>query len=429
MPATWTPTDRISLDWSIPILSRSQVLTKLHEVLNLIDTNGYAMVDVANTQSKVAVRLEENYLGAMRLVRYSRPCKKDMKKEMVWFAKAVTCVEQLVQQIGRSENVSFRQAYYNNTISHPGMTPSAFKDLVSDIAVTCRMHPTSLGVDADENGEIFAGKDITLKVRRVENVFIHDPQKLKSKPIPSESPVPSRVLNIKCVGTVRAVLVIEHKNLMTQMEPRLASAQIFTILKYGCIRTSWATDSMCCSRLIWGGPTTEEMLQYHYKRVFGEWARLQGEKDRGMSPEDVQKAARYEWERVSKHLKGQFRHPCTELESNLFKSYFMRLELLGNEPVLRSELEMMLRDGNKFCIASLAFRNMGGLEEWIIMKIDSTVTEQSMKPGEIQPQNIVKCDNVESSTPKTNTGAIALIGVAAVHERTARTAVMLGLEV
>ncbi|KAI4262646.1 MAG: hypothetical protein L6R42_002180 [Xanthoria sp. 1 TBL-2021] len=182
--------------------------------------DGQVFVDIANTQSKVAIRMEDDpvgKMGAMRLTRYSRPCRKSMTTQLEWFAKVVTGIEQLVQRIGNQENVSFRQAFYSNTISNPGMSPAAFKDLVNDIAVTCRMHPTSLGVDPDETGEVYLGKDINLKVFRAENVFTVDPEKPKFRKVASPSPIPSRVLRIKVEGDLRAVIVVEHKNLATQM--------------------------------------------------------------------------------------------------------------------------------------------------------------------------------------------------------------------
>lgn len=97
------------------------------------------------------------------------------------------------------------------------MTIEQFKHLVNDIAIACGLHPTSLGVDADEDGEIYLGKNIKLKVWRVENVFTFDKSKRPVwKPITSGNKIPSRVLDIT-TQKVRAVLVVEHKNLATQL--------------------------------------------------------------------------------------------------------------------------------------------------------------------------------------------------------------------
>lgn len=72
----------VTFDWKHPLLTRSQVLTRLHEFLNRIDMEGEILVDVASTQSKVAVVMEENTAaeaqGTIRLVRYSKPCRKKM---------------------------------------------------------------------------------------------------------------------------------------------------------------------------------------------------------------------------------------------------------------------------------------------------------------------------------------------------------------
>lgn len=127
------------------------------------------------------------------------------------------------------------------------MSPAAFKDLVNDIAVTCRMHPTSLGVDPDETGEVYLGKDINLKVFRAENVFTVDPEKPKFRKVASPSPIPSRVLRIKVEGDLRAVIVVEHKNLATQMsliergltDVMIIKVQFYFWFHFGALHFGW----------------------------------------------------------------------------------------------------------------------------------------------------------------------------------------------
>lgn len=92
--------------------------------------------------------------------------------------------------------------------------------MVNDIAVSTHMHPTSLGIVAEEDGEIFIGPDLVMKVVRYEDLLrankTHPPKPI---PIPSNSPIPSRVMDIKFTrGAVRAVVVTEHQNLGTQLE-------------------------------------------------------------------------------------------------------------------------------------------------------------------------------------------------------------------
>ncbi|KAL8650126.1 MAG: hypothetical protein Q9226_005280 [Calogaya cf. arnoldii] len=389
------PPQILSLDWKHPLLKRSQVLDKLHEFLNLMDRNGEVRVEVADTQNKVAVCMEEKTtaggMGTCRLVRYSKPCKKRMSTQMDWFAKAVTVIEELVQRIGNSEIFNLRLAFYTNTIRNPGMTASAYRAMVNDIALSCRMHPTSLGVDAEENGEVFIGKDLQLKIFRAENVFTTDITKTpKFKILASGSEIPSRLYQIRWSGNIRAVLVVEHKNLATQLslikdafndviivktqgfptpstrefirtlwneltcrgtkfvylsDHDWQGANIFTVLKYGSIRSAWASDIMCCPGLIWAGPTRKELYVYHEARIFGEWARVQEAQNRKSTKESVQAVAQKEWETVQRKLRHVLSAPRTEMEKNLYESYFKRLNLLEHEPELGPELRMMLDEG------------------------------------------------------------------------------------
>ncbi|KAI4251442.1 MAG: hypothetical protein L6R42_008386, partial [Xanthoria sp. 1 TBL-2021] len=131
-----------------------------------------------------------------------------------WFAKVITVIEELVQRIGNQQNINFRQAFYANSIRN---TPGIYKDLINDIAIICRIHPTSLGIDPDKNREVFLGKDITLKVFRDENIFRIDPHRQRYTAVVSASSVPSRVYKVQVSDNIGAVLVVEHKNLATQL--------------------------------------------------------------------------------------------------------------------------------------------------------------------------------------------------------------------
>lgn len=58
----WTPTKKLSLSFKYPILSKSVVLSRLHQFLNLIDMDGEVSVDLARTQSKLSVFMEVEIL-------------------------------------------------------------------------------------------------------------------------------------------------------------------------------------------------------------------------------------------------------------------------------------------------------------------------------------------------------------------------------
>lgn len=86
--AQWVPETRISLSWK-SLSSRSEVLTKLHQFLAVADKDSEIMVDLAATQSKFSVFMEDVNdplaMGTKRISRYSKPCKKSVTRHMVCY--------------------------------------------------------------------------------------------------------------------------------------------------------------------------------------------------------------------------------------------------------------------------------------------------------------------------------------------------------
>ncbi|KAI4220387.1 MAG: hypothetical protein L6R36_007660 [Xanthoria steineri] len=328
--APLVPETQISLSWkSLP--SRPEFLTKLHQFLAMTDKDGEIMVDLAATQSKFSVFMADVdnplAMGTKRISRYSKPCKKSVTRYMDWFAKIIILVEYLIGRIGIQEHVNFRQAFYNHRIHCPGITPTSFKLLVNDIAITCGLPPeqhnsprasTRQGfitnidktdhVDADESGKFYLDNKIEIRVCRVENVFTKS--QVKKKPVLEELALSPVVDVVSTETRIRAVVVVEHRNLatammwlqegfddvivMTQGFPTLATrefiqtlwrslplatpflfyidldwqgAQVFTMIKYGYLRSAWASDIMVCPVLEWAGPTRQELLEYHKTRI------------------------------------------------------------------------------------------------------------------------------------------------------------------
>lgn len=86
---------------------------------------------------------------------------------------------------------------------------------MNDIAITCGLNPSSLGVDADETGKIYLGSRIGIRICRIVNVFAKSQVR---KSLVSDETIPSRVVDVTSTRTrVRAVVVVEHRNLATAM--------------------------------------------------------------------------------------------------------------------------------------------------------------------------------------------------------------------
>lgn len=93
---------------------------------------------------------------------------------------------------------------------------------------------------------------------------------------------------------------------------------IFTVLKYGCKSTAWASDIQVCPRLTWAGPTKAQFFEHH----------------QGFHPDQASWPARrraLDRKMVKKH---------TRVDDSLMRC-MNNLHLLDDEDVLRSELENM----------------------------------------------------------------------------------------
>ncbi|KAL9013371.1 MAG: hypothetical protein Q9180_009019, partial [Flavoplaca navasiana] len=67
----------------------------------------------------------------------------------------------------------------------------------------------------------------------------------------------------------------------------------------------------------------------------------------------------------------------------------------------------------KFGIASLAYRNPGGLEEWIVTKTNqmtNRITAKRTNPADIKSQGALNFDNAEVSTLATSTPVTPAVG-------------------
>ncbi|KAL8927258.1 MAG: hypothetical protein Q9208_002434 [Pyrenodesmia sp. 3 TL-2023] len=445
----WTPQQRIALTWK-DLPSRSIILQKLHELLNTIDREGEIWVDIADSKSRLAVFMEdhEEHLRGYKLVtRYSKPCKKKMSstRSMVWFVKVKILIEYMCQHIGDSANVNFRQAYYRN---YACFKAPQLRNLINDIAITCRLHPTSLGVDPAEDGKVFIGRRLAVQVQRIPNVFVQE--SITTAILTNGCAIPSRVLRVRATkANVRAVVVVEHKNVgtalgwveknfadvlivMTQGFPTWATREflhtlcetwqrtrflcytdhdfqginIFTTLKYGCIRTAWASDIMSCRRLEWAGPSADELINFHRSRIFGSWRDERAKEKPSLSEDALQQMADKKWKAVQDKLNVSLKKKSTMKEKDLYKNYFKRMGFLDREPELLAELEDMCEHGSKFGLSALSEAYDGGLEEFVVTKtasLTNAVPERRANPSDLRSQGAILFDahrtGITSSSP------------------------------
>ncbi|KAL8917616.1 MAG: hypothetical protein Q9208_007844 [Pyrenodesmia sp. 3 TL-2023] len=207
------------------------------------------------------------------------------------------------------------------------MSNAQFKDMVNDLAVTCRLHPTSLGVDAEEDGRLSTGQSLGIKVERVENVLSESPV-AKPQALHDGAAIPGRVVNIRVhKSKIRAVLVVEHKNLATALEWTKNGTKDVLIV-------------------IWAGPTKNELLKYQKDFGFTTWAVREAQKHPKKTQDALQKSTQDRWAKVDADLQRILGIKCTPKQRTLYTNYFCRLGLLEGENTLRREMEAMVASGN-----------------------------------------------------------------------------------
>ncbi|CAO1604953.1 hypothetical protein XANCAGTX0491_008493 [Xanthoria calcicola] len=135
------------------------------------------------------------------------------------------------------------------------------------------------------------------------------------------------------------------------------------MIKYGCLRSAWASDILVCPVLEWAGPTRQELLNYHKTLIMA-----------------TSGASRY--------------------NDAVQKEWSMR-GLLESEETLRSELQSIHDTGNKFSLASLSHRNPGSMEEWLILKTNAQTNTETVKrknAAELRSQEALNFSNARNTS-------------------------------
>ena len=118
-----------------------------------------------------------------------------------------------------------------------GLPTSTLKSLITDLACTVNMHPANLGLSTEDDGRLFMGKKMFVRVFIAENLWQlaeklkhvnredrrvfseHVRKNCTRKALHSDDTIPSRVMDIDFGKTVPvAVIIVEHRNLATSFD-------------------------------------------------------------------------------------------------------------------------------------------------------------------------------------------------------------------
>ena len=243
-------TECIDLSWrTLP--TPGDIQSKIHSFLLNFDANGCEWIEVAASTGKLAVRLEKVQWDedtADVLVRYNQPIKKQLPSDKVcrrqnfgltilmfqqaYIAKIVVLLQYLVKVVSAQQMIKSRQVFY---AAIPGINSSTLKSLLDNMALTLRLHPWSLLIEAEETGKVSLGTGIRLtldlitnlaqaailaKEKGIEAVYAnnecHERITLNRDRVYQ---IPLRIMRIRNPNEtgIRAVIVVEHRNIGAQM--------------------------------------------------------------------------------------------------------------------------------------------------------------------------------------------------------------------
>ena len=278
------------------------------------------------------------------------------------------------------------------------MTLAQVKRVLTDLALTIKVHPIALGVLAEDRGKFYLPEGIFIDATIISNIVAYhksdaSSQFAKRKTFKHEqgvaTPIPQLVEKLQVrfhkKRSVRAVIVTEHGNLssllmdeqfdikncivitlsgypgyatcewihMLSIDPLLQQLpwlmlvdhdfqgfHIFSKVKYGCRSSAWVSEISVCSQLQCIGPFRDDLTRSPALHR-PEWV-AQYSSDHPRKDDDAVAKAAHEWEsRCLRKIERKF-IAASKADKALYKS-FERMAWLEHEPVLKEELRDMLR--------------------------------------------------------------------------------------
>ena len=139
------------------------------------------------------------------------------------------------------------------------------KRVILDITLTINMHPSNLCIETEEDGKLYVGKNVHLKVWVAQNLFEFE-EKARShqgssslrqssanifkhcgspRTLATDSYIPSRILHVRLGrgSTMFSVVVVEHRNIataLTWLENSLTTCLIVMVCHRSFLSTALA---------------------------------------------------------------------------------------------------------------------------------------------------------------------------------------------
>ena len=278
------------------------------------------------------------------------------------------------------------------------MTLDQVKRILTDLALTIKVHPLALGVLSEDRGKFYLPEGIFIDATVISNVIaMHQTNRstevAKKKTFKHEQGTAANIpqlveklkVRIQNKRSVRAVIITEHANLssllmndrfdinncivittmgypgystcewihMLSKDPLLAQLpwlmlidhdfqgfHIFSKVKYGCRNSAWVSEISVCSQLQCVGPFRDDLTQSPALHR-PDWE-AQHRADHPRKDDTAVAKAADEWEaRCGRKIMREFT-AASAADRSLYKS-FERTGWLKYEPVMNEELRMMLK--------------------------------------------------------------------------------------
>lgn len=278
------------------------------------------------------------------------------------------------------------------------MTLDQVKRILTDLALTIKVHPLALGVLAEDRGKFYLPDGVLVDATLISNIISRNKTNgsarfAKAKTFKHEQGVAATIpqlveklkVRIQNKRSVRAVIITEHanlssllmddrfdinncivitlsgypgystcewihmlsKDLLLQRLPWLMLTDhdfqgfhIFSKVKYGCRNSAWVSEISICPQLECIGPFKDDLTQSPALHR-PDWE-AQHRTDHPRKGDDAIAKAADEWEtRCSRKIERKFT-AASAADKSLHKS-FQRTGWLKYEPVLEEELRIMLK--------------------------------------------------------------------------------------
>ncbi|KAF6227531.1 hypothetical protein HO173_012170 [Letharia columbiana] len=424
----------LSLDWRNGPPPK-EIVHRLEQVFTDVDdeTKSGTTLRLSQSTAKKAYSVVEKN-GHPIVMRHDNSSHKAYNGQVKFWSEAYTIAVSLVDMQAQEQMLKIRFIQYREVFPNTSMTLDQVKRILTDLALTIKVHPLALGFLAEDRGKFYLPEGTLIDATVVSNIIAYHKADVsaefaKKKTFKHEqgssTSIPQLVERLKVriqnKRSVRAVIITEHANLssllmddqfdvnncivitlsgypgystcewihMLSIDPLLQHLpwlmlidhdfqgfHIFSKVKYGCRSSAWVSEISVCSQLQCIGPFRDDLTQSPALHR-PDWE-AQHRADYPRKDDSAVAKAADEWEaRCDRKIMRKFT-AASAVDKSLYKS-FERTGWLQYEPGLKGELRTMLKQPSKFRLADLTQVSTRYLQTFLETKIEEKSPAKTAK--------------------------------------------------